>query len=393
MIDIHKKINGNLFLNIFRCSFLCFLLVGCGANGQFVIPVSPSDWTRVSQGFRSDAKIVILPPSKNPKFLGYSVDDGYGKTVEYLISKDLDKIVGMGGLKIFLLSQNGRVVYDKYASDDLKNATPLGYSISKSLTSLAIGKMLCKNPEIGLHTRGKDIVPGFEGTSWGESTVEQILMMQSGSSRQEPKRGGWQSESVASRHRPIFWGRNNLDAAGSMKSDDVKEFEPGTSFQYNNYDTLFLGLIIEAVEKKPFYEFFQAEVWNQIGAGRPGAWFVNQKMQTYTYLGFSASPEDWIRIGNYVIDSMEKDDCFSNYLQKAAYQSQRSFVPTRCYGYQFWSWCNKDAFFFMGFGGQYLIMNPRKRWVAYAHQASDSNDAALIRMLMNVMGVAPVVER
>lgn len=393
MIEINRKIMPNYFFKAFVQIFSSFLLVGCSASGQWKAPVSPSDWTRVSQGFRSDATIVSYAPSKNPSYLGYSADGTYGKAVQYLISDDLDKIIGMNGLKILLISQNAELAYEKYAADELKKATPLGYSISKSLTSLAIGKLLCKNPDISLNTKGKNIVPGFEGTSWGESTVEQILMMQSGSSVQEPKRGGWQSESVASRHRPIFWGENNLDTAESMKSDDTRKFVPGTSFQYNNYDTLFLGLIIEAVAKKPFHEFFENEVWNEIGAQQSGAWFVNQKKQTYTYLGFSASPEDWIRIGNYVINNMEKDDCFANYLKKAAFQTQKSFAPTRCYGYQFWSWCNKDTFFFLGFGGQYLIMNPKKRWVAYAHQATHDNDPELIRVLMNVMSAAPIVVR
>lgn len=370
------------------------LYSACGAVcAQWRSTVSPDDWDRVSQGFRKEAKVVFLPPSDSPLNLESYSDEITAKRTVSMIDTVLNKFIGMKGTRILIISTNKKIIYSKYASNSLRSSTPLGYSMSKSLTSLAIGKLLCKYPLITLNTKGKDLVTGFDGTSWGESTLEQILMMKSGSSIQEPIRAGWQSETVAKNHRSIFSGENKLDVVEKMKSDDDKSFASGTTFQYNNYDTLFLGLVIESVSGIKFHKFFEEEIWSEVGAKQAGAWFVNEKGQTYTYLGFSADPEDWIRIGNYVNDSVEKNDCFGEYLKKATFQLQKTFVPTRCYGYQIWSWCNSEEFFFMGYGGQYLIMNPIRQWVAYAHQTTHENDRDLIGVLRNVMYYAPKVRR
>jgi CubicO group peptidase (beta-lactamase class C family) len=375
------------------CIALTLTVAGCAGNVQWRTPVSPDDWDRASEGFRKNATVVHIDPSTAPRNLEYSPEDSAAMRAESIMAPTLNKIMGMRGTRILIISSNKNIIYSRYASNSLKSSTPLGYSMSKSLTSLAIGKLLCKNPSVTLKTKGKDLVAGHDGTSWGESTLEQILMMQSGSSVQEPARAGWQSELVGARHRPIYWGGNKLDISESMRSDDTKAFAPGVSFQYNNYDTLFLGLVIEAVSGMPFHKFFKEEIWDEVGAKHSGAWFVNEKGQTYTASGFSADPEDWIRIGNYVIERMQKEDCFGEYLKKATFQIQRSFVPTRCYGYQIWSWCNKDAFFFLGYGGQYLVMSPSRRWVAYAHQTTHDNDRELIGALINAMYSASIIRK
>jgi hypothetical protein len=47
----------------------------------------------------------------------------------------------------------------------------------------------------------------------------------------------------------------------------------------------------------------------------------------------------------------------------------------------------KDSFFFLGFGGQHLIVNPNKRWVAYVHQISEENNNQLIFLLRTAMNL------
>ena len=40
--------------------------------------------------------------------------------------------------------------------------------------------------------------------------------------------------------------------------------EPGKTFQYNNYNTSYLGLIIERVTKKNVSEYLEEKLWTQI---------------------------------------------------------------------------------------------------------------------------------
>jgi CubicO group peptidase (beta-lactamase class C family) len=105
-------------------------------------------------------------------------------------------------------------------------------------------------------------------------------------------------------------------------------------------------------------------------------------------MGFSASPEDWLRIGYYVIDSMKKEDCFGSYLRNAVNTMHRTHVSTMCYGFQIWNFCRNGLFIFWGFGGQHLVVNPNRNIVIYTHSAIQADDSQsqgnLFKILVSV---------
>lgn len=362
-------------MSIFKLLLTASMLLLCIAAPADMPPQTSSQgWDAASYGHRRQAKIVTLPASgKSTEFPRLSQSEVDRLFVDSLL-KRIDDAVALDKSRIFIVSINKSIAIEKYAAYWLKNSTPLGYSMSKSLTSLAIGKMLCKFPNVTPETKGADVIPEFRNTSWGNATIAQILNMTSGSSPSTPPYTGWQTEKVAAKHRGLYEGRNDLDVVKEMIADDLQSFQPGSSFQYNNYDTLFLGLLVEAVANKPFHQFFDEEIWQKIPSKNDAAWLVNNKGTTYTAMGFSASPEDWIRIGHYVLDSMNRDDCFGKYLKESTNIQLKTPDPF-CYGNQFWNFCRPGgAFLFVGFGGQFLIMVPNRSTVIYVHSAIQPNE-------------------
>ncbi len=339
-------------------------------------------WNNASEGFRSLGMVRMGLASANPSPIhAYQAENHLAKQYQDRIGAGIEQLMGQLKTRIVLISSDRHIVYQNYATQSMRSSTPLGYSMSKSLTSLTVGHALCANPNIVLSTKAEVLIPRLKGSSWGQSSIEELLLMKSGSARQDPQSNGWQSEAVALTHRPVYVGGRTQDVFDLMIKHDLKEFKPGTSHQYSNYDTLTLGFVVEAITGKKFHEYFYETIWKEIAANRNGAWLVNGLDQTYTAAGFSAAPEDWLRIGHYVIDQINTKTCLGQFLSKAIEPKERSFTPTRCYGYQIWNWCQKDTFFFLGYGGQYLIMNPGKRWVAYVHQTTHENDAQLIALL------------
>ena len=172
-----------------------------------------------------------------------------------------------------------------------------------------------------------------------------------------------------------------------MLEDDEIKYKPGEIFNYNNYDTLALSSIIEAATNQSFSEFFEKEIWNSVGAVKEGAWLRNRKNQTATYVGFSAAPEDYVRLGHYINELFnDQSSCIGKYLNDAIKPKQKTFVPTRCYGFQIWSWCNNNNFFFTGYGGQYLVMQPKQNIVYYVHQGTHDNDAKVMSIFNQITG-------
>lgn len=355
--------------------FLSLLICGTPVRADLPPPTSQQGWDAVSKGFRQLAKVAVLNASNDPsEITPYSSDASKAKLSESTIQA-IDKAIAMDKTRIFLVTKDRKIIHKNYATWWLKNSTPLGYSMSKSLTSMAIGKLLCKYDNTSIETKGFEIIKEFKDTSWGNSTIKETLMMTSGSSTDTPPHTGWHSEVIGAKHRGIFDGKHNLNFSTEMISDDKRIYTPGTSYQYNNYDTIFLGLIVEALAKKPFYQFFDEEIWQNLKSEKTGAWIISNNEKTLSSAGFSASPEDWLRIGNYVIDSIKKDDCFGKYLKTAVEPLQKTHTGTMCYGYQIWNFCRPGIFHFWGFGGQHLIMMPAQNIVIYTHSAIQASDS------------------
>jgi hypothetical protein len=78
----------------------------------------------------------------------------------------------------------------------------------------------------------------------------------------------------------IYSGNQYRDYIDDMTLYDEKKFKQGEIFQYNNYDTIALGLVIEGAVGKGFSEYFDESIWAFIGAEKDGAWLRNRKSQT-----------------------------------------------------------------------------------------------------------------
>ena len=102
----------------------------------------------------------------------------------------------------------------------------------------------------------------------------------------------------------------SADFVDLMKANDEKSSPAGSICNYSKFDTVGLGLLVQAATGMSFPEYFEKATWHTVGAESRGAWFVNSNGQASTYNGFSATPHDWIRIGVMVLDEVgKKESC------------------------------------------------------------------------------------
>ena len=352
---------------------------------NFVFAQRESELRDWSNGYRSAYNTYILKKSENStKLMPITDSISVAKELPYA-QKYANDLMGPEKTRILVYSVNRNIIFENYLNSNIKSSTPLAFSISKSLTALAVGVAHCSGKINSLDDKADKYIPRLAKTSWGNSTVRQLLLMNSGSSYQQPGGTGWQSEPVAFKNRSIYRGSLFDDYIELMLEDDEQKYKPGEFFYYNNYDTLALSLIIEAATNQSFAEFFDKEIWSAIGAQKDGAWLRNRKNQTAAYVGFSAAPEDYIRLGHYINEKFnDESSCIGKYLNDAIKPKQRTFVPTRCYGFQIWSWCNNNNFFFLGYGGQYLVMQPKQNIVYYVHQGTHDNDAKVVDLFNQI---------
>jgi CubicO group peptidase (beta-lactamase class C family) len=324
---------------------------------------------RVTDGFRQNARVAYVKASARPIPLQESKDvASEGKA-------ELDTLFESAGSRALIVAIGGRIKYERYSQWGGSRRTPLGMSMSKSLTALAVGKALCAGHIRSLDDPLQDYVSKLKGTSWGESPIREVLKMASGAYATALALNGYKTTEQGASLASVYEGRMNDDLVDLLRREDLKEYSPGARWSYSNLDTLALGLLVEQSTGLGLSEFFRREVWDPAGAEADGAWVVNNRRQPTTYSGFSARPRDWLRLGLWVLAELEEPDtCFGRYLAEGVSPLIRTRAgPATDYGFQIWVNCTFGVdFCFVGYGGQYLLFNKAKQAVLYHHAATPS---------------------
>lgn len=248
-----------------------------------------------------------------------------------------------------------------------------GNSMSKSVTSLAVGLALCNGDIQSLDDPAQIYAQELEGTTWGQSTIRQLLMMSSGAYPTRLSLHGHPNEEMRDEMTRPIMGNLSDPIADILRRHDVGVFQSGTRFIYSNADTTALSLVLKGATGRETAHLI-ADIWDEAGAARSASWLTNNHGETVSYMGFAASPRDWVRLGLFVAERVEEDDCFGNYLRQATSTQidYVAFADNRDYGYQFWTNCGVgfDAFCMVGALGQLLLINSEKDLVLYVHSVA-----------------------
>ena len=97
----------------------------------------PYGWL-VTNGFRNNANIAFVNPSRDSKPIpakSTPITDEARQVLDDLFSKNKTKAM--------IVARDSEILYEKYSFGIDKRNTPLGYSMSKSLTALTVGRAIC----------------------------------------------------------------------------------------------------------------------------------------------------------------------------------------------------------------------------------------------------------
>jgi CubicO group peptidase (beta-lactamase class C family) len=275
-----------------------------------------------------------------------------------------------------LLMERGKIVFEAYQGMGNKLSEFYGMSISKSMTSLAVGKALCNGVLKNIDTLASDYVPELKINRYGQSSIRQLLTMSSGAylaiQSGQPKftngiglrrktgapysTGPWPLRLGQVTVGDILWG------AAWAKVENKNHAEPGQVFAYKAGDTLSLGKVIENAAGMSLAAYFDKYVWQDVGAAQLAHWESDREGTTRGNAGFQASLRDWGRIAVWLMTEIKKPGCYGDYLRQATttqIKNERQGAVFKGYGYQWWT-DNRFApgFWGRGYAGQELAINP-----------------------------------
>ena len=155
------------------------------------------------------------------------------------------------------------ILYEKYFNGFSRDSYFHSQSMAKSFISFLIGAAIDDGYISGVNDPMTKYVPELKerNPDFEKITIKNLLEMRSGLKYFTGYFPGtyihlpWHDEAVGYYHPNV---RKLL-----LKKVDIAT-EPGKSFQYNNYNTSYLGLIIERATNKTVSAYLQEKLWSQV---------------------------------------------------------------------------------------------------------------------------------
>lgn len=193
-----------------------------------------------------------------------------------------------------LLAHGGRMVRKAYQQNYSDNNRFTGWSMSKTVTALALGVAQKRLRNFSLDESAARFYPQWRGTSREAITIRNLLNMESGLN--------W-SEEYGARSTTSEMFYNSKDMAAYVASLPLMH-TPGTVFNYASGDTLLLSGIVKQLAGgtlQTTQDFYQYNLFAPIGVTTA----VVQADISGTPVGAGyqyMSAEDWLRMGQLVMN-------------------------------------------------------------------------------------------
>ncbi|MGN0779262.1 MAG: serine hydrolase domain-containing protein [Aristaeellaceae bacterium] len=252
-------------------------------------------------------------------------------------------------LHSFIMMRHGKVAAEGYCPPFDKDCKHRMYSISKSITSVAIG-MLIGQGRLSLDSKVADFFPEYLGedvTPYAyKATVRHLLMM-------------------ATFNETNAYSFSSDDFVRVFFQNDYPKQMPGTIFHYDTNATVVLCAIVEKMTGMKMLDFMRP-LLDELGISKD-VWCVETpEGRSWTGSGILFTPRDLARFAQLCLHRGEwngKQLVDRDYMMQATTKQIDTHVSewsiSRCgYGYQFWM--VKGGFACCGMGGQFAFMFPEK---------------------------------
>ncbi|MEJ2410835.1 MAG: serine hydrolase [Novosphingobium sp.] len=265
-----------------------------------------------------------------------------------------------------LVIKNGKIVSEIYRNNSTPDSRFIGWSMTKSITSLLVGCALAEGRIKSLEDPITAYLPELKNGGYNGVTIRQIMQMRSGVDYEE--RYDFAHPGIAATNHINALVKNVArfaDAARTVK----RAHEPGTVFQYKTIDTAVLGWLIERVSGGSTIASYMAQrLWEPLGAEADGFFIMDGPPgvgREFNGAGFNATLRDFGRIGLMMLNN-GKANGHQIVSPEWVAESTRPTDPAEAgpmgYGMQWWTLGN-GSYSAIGLQGQYIFVDPKSQTV------------------------------
>ena len=257
--------------------------------------------------------------------------------------------------------KNGNLYLEKYQYGRGPESRFLSYSMAKSVTALLVGVASDKGLIKSLDDLAEQYSPTLKGTSYGATSIRDLLRMASGIEFTENYTG---NDDVAKLSRSVITGNPRTT---ELFKNFAQRKQSGQRFNYSSLETMAIGYLLKDMTGKTITELTQEWIWNPMGAEDEAYWLLSKEGMEGVYCCLAASPRDWAKVGllfaqnglvngqaivseNYILEATSYDKLLSN----LKFQINSNFAG---YGYQIWFLPGSGRQFYLrGIHGQSIFV-------------------------------------
>jgi len=278
--------------------------------------------------------------------------------------KDLDAFLEDTGTWAFMIVQNDTILYERYFKGYQHDSMVTSFSVAKSFDSALIGIAIEEGYIKSVNDPITDYIPELaeRDSRFGDIQIRDLLMMASGLRYND-------NSILLAQDDNLTYGFDDLRHLALSETEVVER--PGTTFVYNNYNPLLLGLIIERATGRSVTAYLQEKIWDPIGMEYGGSWSLDSEEAGFEKMesGINARPVDFAKFGRLYLNGGNWNGTQvvpAGWVTASTQDNGLIKDAPIFYGYMWWGkkcHSNGQDFLAMGNYGQYIYVSPVKNLI------------------------------
>lgn len=291
-------------------------------------------------------------------------------------SAPLEDLLRESNTRAFLVIKDDVILYEKYLDNTSRETLFPTFSVSKSVTSLMVGNAIEEGLLPDIEDPVRKYIPEFIGDGYDDITVKHLLFMNAGFEH---------SFGLSPADDLVISSIHPKSTELAFEQEIIRQ--PGESFEYNNYNTLLLGMILQNLSGMTPSEYLEKNVWKPMGAEFHATWNLNLDGGfEYMGAGLNVTMIDLAKIGRLYLNKGMLDGiqilsphwialttsydpsvkgASDYYNSKAGKTVNEQFKKENFYSGHWWG-VERDGdndFFAVGMFGQYIYVCPEKNMI------------------------------
>lgn len=265
-----------------------------------------------------------------------------------------------------LILKDGRIVFESYGNGSQESSRFIGWSISKSVTSVLVGCALADGSIASLDDAVTTYVPDLAGSAYDGASIRDLLEMRSGVAYDETY--DFNDPGPAAMNHIEALVRNTRRFA-EIARELPRRFAPGAQFEYKTIDTGVLGWLLERATGASVAAYTERCLWQPLGAEANAFYILDGPPgigRAFNGAGFNATLRDYGRFGQMMLDLGVADGqrvIPESWVLESTTSRQGEDPVTGGYGLHWWALAGGDSFMAVGLQGQYVFVSPETRTV------------------------------